>query len=67
MAAGIFAVGDISGAVFNPAVGIGPIFMDTIHGGGSLGGLWYYLVGPLAGSGLALAVYAIQEPKESGA
>ncbi len=44
--AGAFAVGDISGAVFNPAVAIGAVAMKLIQ----VKFLWVYLViGPLAG------------------
>lgn len=44
--AGIFAVGDISGAVFNPAVAVGAVAMGLIH----VKFLWLYLViCPIAG------------------
>lgn len=49
----IFAGGDISGGVFNPAVGIGPILMDTINGGSSINHLWVYIIGPMVGGILA--------------
>ena len=58
--AGAFAGGEISGGAYNPAVGIGPILIDTIMGdGGTLGNLWYYLVGPIAGGVLATYVYKL--------
>jgi len=45
--AGAFAVGDISGAVFNPAVAIGAVGMGLIK----VKFLWVYLVvGPVAGA-----------------
>ena len=56
---GAFAVGDISGGVFNPAVGTGPI-LASLAGGGSLGSLWLYWAGPVAGAVLAVPVYRLQ-------
>jgi aquaporin Z len=58
---GAFAGGPISGGAFNPAVGIGPILVDAMLGGGSLANLWVYIVGPLAGGALAAAVFGLQE------
>ena len=55
-----FAAGGISGGAFNPAVGIGPIVVDALLGGGSWGNLWLYLVGPLAGGALAALAYRAQ-------
>ncbi len=56
--AAAFAGGKISGGVYNPAVGTGPILVDTIMGDGdTLGNLWYYLVGPITGAVLATYVY----------
>jgi len=56
--AAAFAGGGISGGVYNPAVGIGPILVDAIMGdGNTLSNLWYYLVGPIAGAVLATYVY----------
>lgn len=63
--AGAFAGGGISGGAFNPAVGAGPILMDTIAGAGSLANLWYYVVGPFAGAAAAAAVFRIQETGEN--
>ncbi len=48
-----YSVGSISGGAFNPAVAIGPMLMDMIKGGLLIGNLWIYLVGCLAGGGLA--------------
>lgn len=59
--AGIFAVGPISGAAFNPAVGIGPILIDVLIGGGTLANLWLYLVGPFIGGAVAALVFQFQE------
>src|SRR5687768_7763833 len=51
-----FAGGPISGGAFNPAVGVGPIAVAALLGGGSVGDLWLYLVGPFIGGGLAAAL-----------
>jgi aquaporin Z len=59
--AGAFAGGGISGGAFNPAVGIGPIVIHALAGGGSFGNLWLYIAGPFAGAVLAATVYAFQE------
>src|SRR6476619_7037990 len=56
-----FAGGPISGGAFNPAVGFGPIVVSSLLGGESLGNLWIYWVGPLAGGALAAGVFGFQE------
>ena len=56
-----FAGGPISGGAFNPAVGVGPILVDTMLGSGTLANLWLYLVAPLAGGALAALVFGLQE------
>jgi aquaporin Z len=61
VAAGAFAGGPVSGGAFNPAVGIGPIVVNGLAGGGSFGDLRLYLVGPLAGGALAAAAFKVQE------
>lgn len=61
--AGAFAVGDISGGVFNPAVGTGPVLVALVAGG-SPGDLWIYWVGPVAGAALAVPVYRMQHAGE---
>lgn len=58
-----FAVGGISGGVFNPAVGTGPILV-ALSAGGSLGSLWIYWAGPLAGGLLAVPVYRLQHARQ---
>src|SRR5437764_359508 len=58
--AAAFAGGSISGGAFNPAVGLGPIIVDSMHGGKSMGSAWIYLVGPFSGGALAALVYFIQ-------
>jgi aquaporin Z len=62
---GAWAVGPISGAAFNPAVGIGPTVLHVLRGGGSWGSLWVYVVAPLAGGALAAGVYRFQEAGRS--
>ena len=58
--AAAYAGGGISGGVYNPAVGTGPILIDAIMGdGGTLSNLGYYLVGPIAGAVLATYVYKL--------
>ena len=59
---GAFAGGEISGGAFNPAVGVGPILMDVIAGGGTIANIWIYLVAPLAGGAVAAFVFKIQNP-----
>ena len=62
---GAFAGGPISGGAFNPAVGVGPILMDAMAGGGPIGNLWIYLVGPLAGGAVAAFVFKLQNPGDN--
>jgi aquaporin Z len=56
-----FAGGPISGGAFNPAVGLGPIVVNALLGGGTVANLWIYLVGPLVGGALAAGVFGLQE------
>jgi len=58
--AGAAAAGPISGGAFNPAVGTGPILFQVMRGGGGIGNLWLYWVGPLLGAVLASVVFGIQ-------
>lgn len=55
--AGAFAVGPISGAVFNPAVGVGPLIFDVMHLGSHLTSILLYLLAPLTGGYLAGIFY----------
>jgi len=64
VAAGAFAGGPISGGAFNPAVGTGPILAAALLGGGTIGNLWLYLVGPFAGGVLAAMLYRVQQPSQ---
>jgi aquaporin Z len=58
--AGAFAVGGISGGVFNPAVGTGPILIDVLAGDGVFDQLWIYWAGPLLGGIAAAGVFDLQ-------
>ncbi|HEX7001595.1 MAG TPA: MIP/aquaporin family protein [Trueperaceae bacterium] len=62
VAVGAFAAEAISGAAFNPAVGIGPIVVDALAGG-SVGQLWLYIVGPFAGAVLAGLAFPVLHPE----
>jgi aquaporin Z len=57
--AAAYAGGPISGGAFNPAVGLGPIIVDTLKGGDSINNLWIYLLGPFAGGAIAGLTYNI--------
>jgi aquaporin Z len=56
-----FAGGPVSGGAFNPAVGLGPILVQSLLGEGGWGNAWLYVVGPLAGGALAAVVFGLQE------
>jgi aquaporin Z len=60
VAAGAFAVGPISGAAFNPAVGIGAAVASALFGHGAWSDLWLYVVGPLAGAAVAAGIHSLQ-------
>jgi aquaporin Z len=62
VAAGAFAVGPISGAAFNPAVGIGGTIAGALFAHGSWTDLWLYVAGPLVGAAIAAGIHALQEP-----
>ena len=55
--AGAYAGGGISGGAYNPAVGLGPVIIDSMMGEGGFGNLWLYIVGPVIGSLLATVVF----------
>jgi aquaporin Z len=57
---GIYSVGPISGAAFNPAIGIG---LAVLHKA-AIGHAWIYLAGPVIGSLLATLCYRITNPQE---
>ena len=56
--AGAFAVGPISGGVFNPAVAVG----ITVMGLSSLANIWLYLVANFAGGAAAAFVFKFLNP-----
>jgi aquaporin Z len=62
VAAGAFAGGPISGAAYNPAVGLGPAIIHAVIGRGAIGHVWLYIVGPGIGGVLAAVIYRIQHP-----
>jgi len=64
---GAFAGGAISGGAFNPAVGLGPMLVHGIMGGGSFSAAWLYVVGPFAGAILAAFVFGMQEDAAAAA
>lgn len=64
---GAFAGGAISGGAFNPAVGVGPALVDAWLGGGTLGHVWLYLVGPVAGAAAAALFFRAQNPEPAPA
>jgi aquaporin Z len=56
-----YAGGPTSGGAFNPAVGVGPILVNALLGGGSFGDVWLYVAGPLLGGAVAAGVFRLQE------
>ncbi|NOX59442.1 MAG: porin [Planctomycetes bacterium] len=62
--AGAATVGGISGGVFNPAVGTGPMLMTLCVGDGSLQNLWMYWVGPVVGAMAAALAFKLQCPDD---
>jgi aquaporin Z len=57
--AGVYAVGSISGGVFNPAVAVGVIGLGIVP----LGSLWIYLVAALAGAAAAAGAFRLTHPE----
>mmetsp|Transcript_1201 Transcript_1201/g.1829 ORF Transcript_1201/g.1829 Transcript_1201/m.1829 type:complete len:292 (+) Transcript_1201:24-899(+) len=68
--AGIFAVGGVTGACFNPAVATGSAIVNTLYHVKSvidwnpMSALFYYWIGPMAGGFVAAIVYFIIAPSE---
>jgi aquaporin Z len=58
--AGAFAVGDISGGAFNPAVAVGATVMGMLP----WGNLWLYLAAELAGGAAAAMVFRAINPED---
>lgn len=63
VAAGAFAVGPISGAAFNPAVGVSATLGAALFGHGSWSDLWLYIVGPLVGAAIAAGIHSFQSQR----
>jgi aquaporin Z len=53
----VFAGGPISGAVYNPAVAVGPFIVDIANFNANLPDLLLYLIGPLVGGYIAGLTY----------
>jgi aquaporin Z len=64
VATGAFVVGPVSGAAFNPAVGFSATLGAALFSHGTWSDLWIYIVGPLAGAGLAAAFHRLQARRE---
>lgn len=64
VAAGAWAVGPVSGGVFNPAVGLGPILMAGLLEDDNLLNALVYLAAPIAGGLAAVPVFRMQLPPE---
>jgi aquaporin Z len=58
--AGAFAVGDVSGGAFNPAVAVGAMVMGMLP----WGKLWLYVVAELIGGAAAAMVFRALNPKD---
>ena len=54
---GIYLVGNISGAVFNPSVFIGPSFIDYLNGGNTINNIYLYVFSTVSGSLFAVLIY----------
>jgi aquaporin Z len=65
VAAGAFAVGPISGAAFNPAVGFGATAVAAVAGHGSWAYLWLYVIGPFAGAAVGVGIHSLQAIRKS--
>jgi len=59
--AGAFAVGDVSGGAFNPAVAVGAMIMGMLP----WAKLWLYLVAELVGGAAAAVVFKALNPQDS--
>lgn len=57
VAAGAFAVGPISGGVFNPAVALGPMLANLVFGEAPVPEVWIHVAAPLLGGVVASFTY----------
>jgi len=62
--AGAYSSGDISGSVFNPAVGTGLTVVDAFAGGTAIQYLWIYWLAPMLGGFLAAFIFHITNKRE---
>lgn len=60
VAAGAFAVGGVSGGIFNPSVAVGAATMGLL----AWSKIWIWLVADLAGGALAAAVFLVLNPND---
>jgi aquaporin Z len=60
VAAGAFVAGPISGAAFNPAVGLSATLAAALFGHGSWSDSWLYVAGPMMGAVIAVGVHRTQ-------
>ncbi|TMD87882.1 MAG: aquaporin [Chloroflexi bacterium] len=60
VAAGAFVAGPISGAAFNPSVGLSATSVGVLFGRGSWSDAWLYVVGPLVGAAIAAGLHLAQ-------
>jgi aquaporin Z len=58
--AGAFAVGGISGGVFNPAVAVGVVIMKLIN----MSDIWIHIVAEIAGGAVAGLVFKLINPED---
>ena len=61
VATGAFVLGPISGAAFNPAVGLSATYAGAVFGSGSWSNVWIYLVGPLVGAAIGALIHRLQD------
>jgi len=62
--AGAYSSGDVSGGVFNPAVGTGLILVDLFAGGSAVQAIWLYWLAPMFGGFLAAFIFHITNKRE---
>lgn len=62
--AGAYAVGPISGGVFNPAIALGPMLCNLMQGHAPLPEVWIHTAAPLGGGLVAALAFLIFHPEE---
>ena len=63
IAAAIFIGGPVSGAAYNPAVGVGATLGSAMFAGGGWSDLWLYIVGPVIGSTIGVGINYLQSDR----